>query len=289
MQCCEKPLSRNRARTQSARDRSFLFCISFSLLVFFFFSLCARARSRERAFSRLASAMITNKNSAGFEDTSWWCETKTKWAEKECERARAGAVFFFFFFFYFVSLSHLGSGKKKERARFLLEAGFFLSLCVCAAMMMFKFPYFEVSESRADGNAMPWLRRNHLYTSEPNERTLFPQPTRKEIQEKKYAKRRELSLSLSEKKKRGFGFFFFFFFFFFLRDEYPFVPCSRKDFRRWWLKILMPILIVSQNDNNHLLRRSWVGNRSNANEDVFRVKSFSSLSLSLFLDARSLA
>jgi len=38
--------------------------------VFFFFSLCARARSRERAFSRLASAMITNKNSAGFEDTS---------------------------------------------------------------------------------------------------------------------------------------------------------------------------------------------------------------------------
>ena len=58
-------------------------------------------------------------------------------------------------FFILYPFPTSGAGKKKEHARFLLEAGFFLSLCVCAAMMMFKFPYFEVSESRADGNAMP--------------------------------------------------------------------------------------------------------------------------------------
>ena len=57
-----------------------------------------------------------------------------------------------FFILYLFPTS--GAGKKKERARFLLEAGFFLSLslCVCGDDDV---DVLRVSESRADGNAMP--------------------------------------------------------------------------------------------------------------------------------------
>jgi hypothetical protein len=72
---------------------------------------------------------------------------------KKSANARERVLFSSSFFILYLFPTS-GAGKKKERARFLLEAGFFLSLslCVCGDDDV---DVLRVSESRADGNAMP--------------------------------------------------------------------------------------------------------------------------------------